>query len=216
MAGTSGCVPEFEVNVFGQLCKPARRLSSVASPKDQEADANVDDAKSQANGAPVTSTCSTDHAPKPDPISELFQKNQILIQSLSRDNVETYIATVKNEFKEVRQSRGDVRADHMKGQGMAVARQACLGMEYSPAEIQEAELLLRREELAHFAAACRCVGRERDQERYLLRRRYPSPRDSSTHHFTIKNYEQDKDEDTLSCREQQKREENRICSHVIM
>ena len=185
----------------------------MPSPKDQGPNIDV---QGQANGAPVTSTCSTDHVPTPDPISKLFQKNQTLIQSLAHGDVETYIATVKNEFKEVRRSRGDAPADHMEGQGVAVVRQACPGMEYSPAEIQEAELLLRREELAHFAAACRCVGRERDQERYLLRRRSPSPRDSSTHHFTIKDYEQDEDEDTLSCREQQKRKENRICSHVIM
>ena len=215
MAGTSGCVPDFEVNIFGQLCKPARRPSSLPSSEDQEPDA---DAQGQANGAPVMPTCTTDHVPTPDRISELFQKNQLLIRGLSPGNVEDYIATVKNVFKEVRQSRMDAGADHMEGQGMAVVRQACLCMEYSPAETQEAEVRLRRGEYHQFPPACRCKERERDQEQYQPRRRSQNQRESSAHRFTIKHYEQDEDEDevTLFCRERSKRKGDGICSHVIM
>ena len=207
--------PSLLPTVFGQLCKPARRPSSLPSSKDQEPDA---DAERQANGAPATSTCTTDYVAKPDSVSELFQKNQLLIRGLSPGNVEDYIATVKNVFKEVRQSRMDDGADHMEGQGMAVVRQACPCMEYSPAETQEAEVRLRRGEVSHFPAACRCKERERDHKKYQPRRRSQSQRDSSAHRFTIKHYEQDEDEDeaTLFCRERSKRKGDGICSHVIM
>ena len=195
MVGASGCVPDFKVNFFGQLCRPTHRPSSLPSSEDQEPDAN---AQAQANGTPAASTCITDYVPKPDPVSELFQKNQILIQSLSGDNVDDYIATVKRVFKEVRQSRGDADADHMERQGMAVQIQEHLE--------EEAEPCLQHKE------------RERDQKKYQSRRRSQSRHESSAHRFTIKHYEQDEDEDeaTLLCREQKKRKGDGICSHVIM
>ena len=113
-AGTSGCVPDFEVNVFGQLCKPAPRPSSTpSSPEDQEPDIDV---QAQPNGALLASTCITDQVPTPDPISDLFQKHQLMIRSLSGGNVETFIATVKDVFKEVSQSRRDDRAGLVKSQ----------------------------------------------------------------------------------------------------
>ena len=195
--GTSGCLPDFEVNVFGQLCKPAHRPSSPPSSEDQEPDV---DAQGQANATPAASTCITDYVPKPDPVFELVQKNQILIQSLSGGNGDDYIATVKRVFKEVRQSRGDAGADPVERQGMAVQIQEHLE--------EEAEPCLQHKE------------RERDQNEYQSRRRSQSQLFSSAQRFTIKHYEQDEDEDedeaTLFCREQRKRKGDGICSHVIM
>ena len=211
MADTSGCIPDFEVNVFGQVCKPARRLSPI--PEEEEPDA---DAEGQTNRALVPLTGTKEHVPKPDPISELFQKNQVMIQSLSCGDVEAYIANVKNVFKEVRQSRRDVREDHVEGQGTAVVRQACLCREYSPAQTQEAEVRLPREEVCQFPAACRCIEGQQDQQHSQLCRQFQSQRDSSAHQFTIKHFEQDEDKATLSYEEQRKGKWNRVCSHVIM
>lgn len=218
--GPSGCVPDFEVNVFGQLCRPARRSASLPSPEDDETD--VDD-EGQVNGASVSSTCKTDDVPTSDRISELFQKNQVLIRSLSESgNVEDYLATVKNVFKEVRQSRRDFRSDDIDGQKMAaVRRQDSPCVESSPAETQEADLRLGRGKLAQSSEADRCMDQERDQEPCQLRRRSQSHRSDSAHQFAVRHDEQDEDEDVekLFCKEGSKRRGrmvHQMCSHVIM
>ena len=100
MAGTSGCIPDHDVNFFGQLCKPARSPTTIPSPE-EESKLDVD---SQENNTPILPP-PANTMPAPDRISELFQTNQKLIRGLSCGNCETYIATLKAIFAEVRQSR---------------------------------------------------------------------------------------------------------------
>ena len=213
MPGASGCVPDFEVNVFGQLCRPANRPFTEPSPEDHEPDV---DAEGQANDAPVSSTSTTDHVPTSDQISEVFQKNQKLIKSLSGGNVENYIATVKNEFKEVRQSRTETRADSTEGQKTAVVHQDCPCVDYLSAETREAELQLRSEERCQLSEGCRYIEQERDQEQYEPRCRSQSHHSSSAHRFVVRHYEQDEDVATLFRQEQSERRGGVVSSHMGM
>lgn len=110
MAGTSGCIPDYHVNFFGQLCKSARRGSSaMPSPKpESEPHIGIETQTTTAS----ESRCLPKDGPAPrDPIADLFQENQDLIRGLSCGNIETYQATLRAVFKEVRESRRDSRAE---------------------------------------------------------------------------------------------------------
>lgn len=100
MAGTSGCIPDYHVNFFGQLCEPASRLPRITPPEPEP----QLDFEQQSHNAPVPSR-TADHASASDPVAELFKKDQNLIRGLSCGNVETYLATIKDVFAAVRQSR---------------------------------------------------------------------------------------------------------------
>ena len=250
-AGTSsGCIPDFEVNFFGQLCGPAARLpssspSSIPPPEHPEPDSDSDTQSQANNGKTIaTSTRTMHHVPTPDLISELFQKNQILIRSLARGDVETDIAAVRSVFEEVRRSREEhVRRDHMGRRAVVAAGQtqeylkqetetslqrgetyprgnACLCVEDSTAEAQEIEIRLRRRgEQCRFLAGCRCVERERDEENHRIGCGSQSRRGLlTTHLFTIKHYEQDEDEEGAMVfgRERAKLEGGMVCSRAMM
>lgn len=100
MAGTSGCIPDYHVNFFGQLCEPASRLPRITPPEPEP----QLDFEQQSHNAPVPSR-TADHASAPDPVAEMFKEDQHLIRGLSCGNVETYLATIKDVFAAVRQSR---------------------------------------------------------------------------------------------------------------
>lgn len=113
MAGTSGCIPDYHVNLFGQLCEPARRPSpsTMTSPNPEpEPQTNIEN---QTDTAPEPPHTPKDYPAPPhrDPIAELFQKNQDLIRGLSCGDAETYQATLRAVFKEVRESRRRSRAE---------------------------------------------------------------------------------------------------------
>ena len=42
MAGTSGCIPDHEVNVFDQLCKPVRKACDIAPSTQIDAEESVE------------------------------------------------------------------------------------------------------------------------------------------------------------------------------
>ncbi len=108
MAGTSGCIPDHQVNFFGQLCNPPQH-SSAMSPHETE---TRDDIQSSA-GSALTPLRTAQRVPRDDRISELFKENQKLIRGLSPENVETYLATVKEVFVEVRRSRRNACAERL-------------------------------------------------------------------------------------------------------
>lgn len=100
MAGTSGCIPDFEVNLFGQLCKPALPPFVVTTSEPEPRDG----INSQLDDPLVPQRTATKTA-EPDPIALAFQKHQHLIRGFSGANAEVYLATVKEVFAEVRRDR---------------------------------------------------------------------------------------------------------------
>ncbi len=108
MAGTSGCIPDHQVNFFGQLCNPPQH-SSAMSPHETE---TRDDIQSSA-GSALTPLRTAQRVPRDDRITELFKENQKLIRGLSPENVETYLATVKEVFVEVRRIRRNACAERL-------------------------------------------------------------------------------------------------------
>lgn len=118
MAGASGCIPDYHVSVFGQLCKPAPSFSVMTAPK-SETQVNVND---QANDKPAQSRTAV-QAPAPDQITKLFKENQELIRGLSLGNVETYLAAVKEAFAEVRRSRRNAFVEPLQRQQLVEHQQ---------------------------------------------------------------------------------------------
>ncbi|KAF6232213.1 hypothetical protein HO173_009596 [Letharia columbiana] len=118
MAGTSGCIPDYHVNLFSKLCKPAPNPSIMTAIKPgPQADTN-----DHINEAPVPSSTSV-RAPEPDPIHQLFNENQNLIRGLSLGNVETYLAAVKEVFAGVRRDRANAYVELPRKQRGADHRQ---------------------------------------------------------------------------------------------
>lgn len=118
MAGTSGCIPDYHVNLFSKLCKPAPSPSIMTASKPApQADTN-----DHVNEAPVPSSTSV-RAPEADPILQLFNENQNLIRGLSLGNVETYLAAVKEVFAEVRRDRANACVELPRKQRGAYHRQ---------------------------------------------------------------------------------------------
>lgn len=118
MAGTSGCIPDHEVNFFGQLCGPVPRPSTTDSP-DAEPQSDVE---TPANDALVPAR-TPENTPAPDPIAELSKENQDLIRGLSLENVDTYLATVKDIFVQVRESRKNACTELPQRQQLAQEQQ---------------------------------------------------------------------------------------------
>ena len=130
MAGTSGCIPDYEVNFFGQLCKPASCRSTTAT---SESTPHADTSEAQ----PPTSTSTAKQAPPPDRIHELFTANQELIRGLSLGSVETYVATLKEVFAEVRRGRcEEAEGNDRAGRGEGVRDEAQGREEVGEREVQ--------------------------------------------------------------------------------
>lgn len=99
MAGTSGCVPDYHVNFFGQLCGPAPRPSAETDGP-SEAQSNIDNEVDSTADPHQTSK----PASHPGPITEEFEEHELLIRWISIGGSERYLVTVNEVHTPVRQS----------------------------------------------------------------------------------------------------------------
>ena len=90
MAGTSGRVPDHQVNFFGQLCERAK-CPPAASASGPPAQVDADDQFNEASAPPRIGA----HGRESDRMLKLFEENQSLIQSSSLADFQTYLKTVK-------------------------------------------------------------------------------------------------------------------------
>ena len=111
MAGTSGCIPDHQVNLFGQLCKSALPPSAVtASESKPQGEIN-----SSVDNTPVPRR----HAipiPESDPVAMAFDKHKHLIRGFSGGNAKAYLAAVKDVFAEVHRDRVQARVEQSQKQ----------------------------------------------------------------------------------------------------
>ena len=92
MAGASGCIPDYQVNFFGQLCQNKPTSSAVPAPVPEP----KSDLDPQPDTTPTQSHTSVP-APEPDSIAKLLQENQNRVRSPARH--------VREVFAEVRRDR---------------------------------------------------------------------------------------------------------------
>lgn len=111
MARRSGCIPDYEVNFFGQLCKPAIPPSAVTPPKPELQDAIND----HVDDTPIPRRATTSVF-EPDPITTTFKKYEHLIRGFSDGNVEEHLATIMDVFIEVRRDRMNAAAKQVREQ----------------------------------------------------------------------------------------------------
>ena len=217
MAGTSGCIPDYHVNFFSQLCQPASHPSRMTSP---EPGPQLD-FEQQSNNTPVPS-CTADHAPAPDPVAEMFKENQNLIRGLSCGNIETYLATIKDVFTAVRQSRKNAFTEMPREQRLAEHYQVGQG-EQNQAECPDQHPLTNGnqhqthqqidpeyehthpyKEQCQLQQACRCQehlarqeSRDQDQHQHQHQPRLQNPHKYPAHNFIVTHYPKNKDNTKL-------------------
>ena len=214
MAGTSGCIPDYHVNFFGQLCQPASHPSRITSP---EPGPQLD-TEQQSNNTPVPS-CTADHAPAPDPVAAMFKENQNLIRGLSCGNVETYLATIKEVFTAVRQSRKNAFTEMPQEQRLAEHHQVGQD-EQNQAECPDQQQITNgnqqidheyehthpHKEQCQLQQACRCQehlarqeSRDQDQRQHQHQHQtqLQNPQKYPAYNFIVTHYPKNKDNTKL-------------------
>ena len=225
MAGTSGCIPDYCVNFFGQLREPARRMSVLSTPNERP----HFDIEAQAKNAPVTSRIA-DPAPAPDRVTQLFKEYQTLVRALSSENGESHLPAVGKIFVEIQKCRREARREqarrhlaethkakqHNKNQDESPDQAQITNDDQHPNQEQgeqEAENGHRHQEQHHLQQLCQCSEYVPAQyeEQHQPRLRSQSFIKHPSHRFIITHYPPNEDEATQNRQSGPERDEDVIC-----
>ena len=193
MAGTSGCIPDHNVNFFGCLCVPRR---SAIETSESEPEINIEDHVIE----PPTPLRTAVHAAKPDRIGDLFAANQKLIRSYSPADIEIFQATVKENFAEVRRDRANAFAEppeeHLRTERDHVGHihEDQAGTQDS-SRAQGQSRCLDRNENQTKAELCATQHSKQHAERNHAHYQSPNPPQYPAHRFIITPYSKDHSRD---------------------